>query len=306
MRYLLIFVFSGLLTGCIGTDFTDEPLGPKPAQAVIDQSDVSLIKGESQELSFRVLATDGNEIPAEWAWSSRDQAVATVDGAGLVSAIDVGQTWVDGMVSADLADSVLVTVVADPNAVAAVTIEGDTTNLPLGETRQFTARIRNAQGQELTGIPVSWASSNPSIASIDDKGVVTALSDGATQITATADGVNSVPFSLIAGDVSGIRSGMFRGLNGYSTEGTAVLDPQSGAPTLSFGQDFQAQSGPGLYVYLSPEERGVAGGVNLGELTSTSGAQSYEIPNTVNTDNFNFVIIYCQPFGVPFGTCRIE
>ncbi len=61
-----------------------------------------------------------------------------------------------------------------------------------------------------------------------------------------------------------------------------------------------------MYIYLSPEEEGVSGGVNLGELKSTSGAQTYAIPASVDPADFDYVIIYCQPFGVPFGTATLE
>ena len=39
---------------------------------------------------------------------------------------------------------------------------------------------------------------------------------------------------------------------------------------------------------------------------SLEEVEVYPIPNTVNTDNFNFVVIYCQPFGIPFGVCSFE
>lgn len=306
MRIFACLFLCLLAAGCIGTDLVDTPLAPAPAQAVIEENSLSLISGESYTLSYRILATDGSEISGEWIFSSRNAGIATVEAGGLVSAVDVGQTWIDGFVSAGVADSVLVTVIADPDAVAAVIIEGDTSNLSTGESRQLSVRVENTNGAELSGIPVEWSSSDPAVAAVDANGLVEALSDGRTNITVTAEGVSSLPFPIRVGQMSAQRSGSFRGLNGYSAEGSAVLRQEDDAAELVFESNFRTQNGPGLYIYLSPEEEGVSGGVNLGELKSTSGAQTYAIPASVDPADFDYVIIYCQPFGVPFGTATLE
>ena len=307
MSNFSLIVVAFLLSGCIGTDFTDEPLRPAPVQAVIEEQNLSLLVGQSHLLSFRILASDGSQIEGEWQWSSRNQTVATVDSEGLVSAIGAGQTWLDGALSTSLRDSVLVAVVADPAAVAVVLIEGDASNLAVGESRQLTASAHNAQGQILDGIPIAWSSSNPTAMAIADDGRVMALNEGQADIIATAADIRSLPFRLEAGSGgSTVRSGSFRGLNGYNVRGAATLTQTSSGAELAFGSDFLSQSGPGLYVYLSPQENNVAGGVRLGKLSANSGAQAYAIPNTVNPDDFSFVIIFCQPFSIPFGVCALQ
>jgi len=75
---------------------------------------------------------------------------------------------------------------------------------------------------------------------------------------------------------------------------------------LKFSSDFVCQNGPGLYIYLSPISSGVTGGLSLGMIKSTSGAQEYELPNGSNPDLYDHVIIYCQPFGVLFGAASFE
>lgn len=306
MRYLTFLILAFLVSSCIGTDFIDEPLRPAAAQAAIEERSLSLFIGESQRLNFRILASDGSETIGTWQWSSRDETVATVGSDGLVTAINIGQAWVDGIVNTVLRDSVLITVVADLDAVASVTIEGDATNLQLGESRQLTATVRNAQGQMLSGIPIEWGSSNPDAITIDNSGLARAAGEGAAEIAAVAAGVSSVPFRLEVGSGASVRSGAFSGLNGYNVQGTATLTQSSSSAMLAFGSDFLSQSGPGLYVYLSPQQNSVAGGVQLGKLSANAGAQSYAIPSTLNLADFGFVIIYCQPFGIPFGACALQ
>jgi hypothetical protein len=80
---------------------------------------------------------------------------------------------------------------------------------------------------------------------------------------------------------------------------------ESGA-LLSFAENFQSQAGPGLYVYLSPIGNGVSGGIELDELKSNSGAQEYPLPEDIDPADFEFVIIYCKPFGVPFGAAQLQ
>jgi len=304
---LSVFLFLSLLAaGCIGTDLVDEPLGPVPSQAVIEESALSLLPGESRQLTYRILATNGQEIDGKWRWNSRDESVAAVDGEGLISAVNAGQTWIDGTVAPAAADSVLVTVVADPSLVASVTIEGENTAMAVGEVRQLSAVARNAQGQTIDGISFAWSSSAAAVATVDENGMVVATGNGTVNITAAAEGITSLPFAILVGSSSQQRSGAFEGLNGYSVSGTAVLERGEAGTQLLFNDDFRAQNGPGLRVYLSPQKDGVSGGVDLGELTATSGAQSYEIPGTVNTDNFDFVIIHCQPFDIPFGAAELE
>jgi photosystem II stability/assembly factor-like uncharacterized protein len=51
-----------------------------------------------------------------------------------------------------------------------------------------TATPRDAAGNVLTGLPVTWTSSSPVVATIDATGLVTALADGRTTLTATIGG----------------------------------------------------------------------------------------------------------------------
>ena len=54
-------------------------------------------------------------------------------------------------------------------------------------------------------------------------------------------------------------------------------------------------------MYLATSATSVTGGAMLGPLEMTTGAQLYTVPEGVNLATYDFVIVYCQPFGVPFG-----
>ena len=307
MKLNTYLFFSILLTisSCIGTDFVDEPLGPVPSLLELSHASLILLEGESQQLSAQVFASDGSMLEAMVNWDSRDPSIATVESTGLLTAVASGQVWID-VFTQTLEDSVLVTVSVDPEALASITITTSPMNLSIGETLQLEVELSNANGMSLTDKVVTWSSTDTDICSVDDNGLVTALANGAAQITASSEGVSSLPISLMVGADSNSRSGSFRGLNGYSVEGTAAIERAADQTMVVFESDFRSQSGPGLFVYISPNATNVTRRVSLGELKAQSGAQSYPIPDNVDPDDFDHVLIYCQPFRVPFGTANFQ
>ena len=60
----------------------------------------------------------------------------------------------------------------------------------LGNTATLTARVLDAQGNEISGEAVSWSSNFPEVATVDAAGVVTAVVNGRATVTASASGVS--------------------------------------------------------------------------------------------------------------------
>jgi len=72
-------------------------------------------------------------------------------------------------------------------------------------------------------------------------------------------------------------------------------------------QDFKVDNGPDLHVYLVPINpvpssigSEIPGSVDLGALKGNIGDQNYEIPADLDLSQFQSVVIWCQPFRVPF------
>jgi len=72
--------------------------------------------------------------------------------------------------------------------VASVAVTPSSASLLVGTTQQLTASPLDAEGNLLTGRPVTWASANPAIASVDAAGLVTAHTAGSATISATSEG----------------------------------------------------------------------------------------------------------------------
>jgi hypothetical protein len=64
-------------------------------------------------------------------------------------------------------------------------------DLNVGQVATLVATPRDVNGNTLSGRPVSWNSSAPNVATVSVSGVVTALTAGTTDITATIEGVNA-------------------------------------------------------------------------------------------------------------------
>jgi len=205
----------------------------------------------------------------------------------------------------DFRDSVLVTVTSDPDDVASVVIEGDNSNMEIGESRQLSSIVRTAAG-DVVETDVTWSTSDASVLSVDASGQVTAEAEGSASITAMAEDILSEPFTIEVGTSVESRSGEFSGRNGYNASGTATLEASGDEAVLKFSSDFVTQNGPGLYIYLSTKDNSVQGALELGKIQSTSGAQEYELPAGSDPSPYDHVIIYCKPFGVLFGVASFE
>lgn len=102
------------------------------------------------------------------------------------------------IVSADSVDRATYPITADvpEYTVANVGVSGPAT-LSVGTKRRFTAYLLSQTGQNLTGFPVRWTSSDVNVALVDATGMVEALTPGVAVITATVDGqAGAAPVSV--------------------------------------------------------------------------------------------------------------
>ena len=135
--------------------------------------------------------------------------------------------------------------------------------------------------------------------------VLFAVTSGTVEVIATADGVMSSPAIIQVESEQLTRTGTFQRSPGtsYRVEGSAELE--DGGAILRFGDDFSCSNGPRLHVYLSKSSRFGGDSRDLGPLKSTAGTQSYTIPSTTNSSEFNYILVHCVPFNVTFGFAEL-
>jgi trimeric autotransporter adhesin len=146
--------------------------------------------GGTTTLSAALLDAAGDTIRQRTATISvvpADTAIASVTAAGVVTGRAVGTARIVAA-SEGKADTTRVTVTLRP--VATVTVTPADTTVRVGNSVQLTATLRAANNAVLTGRTVTWASSDPAIATVNTSGRVTgvAASSQFVTITATSEG----------------------------------------------------------------------------------------------------------------------
>ena len=99
-----------------------------------------------------------------------------------------------------------------------------------------------------------------------------------------------------------VKSGNFEGLAGHYAEGLAKIIEVEGSTFLRF-EDFEVTNGPDLRVYIT-KDGDVKNGIHLEKLKGSKGNQNYELED-IDIEQYNTVVIYCQPFGVYFGEAEL-
>lgn len=311
MRSLLPALIASLalsVGGCVGTDFIADPPPVFEPRLEISPTMLALAQGDMAQLMATYFDMSGEAVPdATITWTISDPARATIDATGAVVAQTPGQAEITATTSGITSDPILLTVVADANQVASVIVAPDTVMIEPTSRTRFTAQAFNVAGDVLDGGAITWRSSDPAIATIDADGLATGVAPGVVDIIATIDGVASAPATLIV--LGSNRTGTFQRSPGtsYRLAGMATLQERpDGTLELQFSDDFFSSSGPSLFVYLSTSNRVGSGSLQVAELQSTSGAQTYVLPTNITLDQYDWVIIHCVPFNVSFGYARLN
>ncbi len=148
-----------------------------------------LTVGSSSQFSATALDASGGVVTGRpVTWSTSDAAVATVSTSGLVSALAPGNVQLTATIGG-VDGTATVTVAAV--SVASVSVTPGSASLVVGGTVQLAATARDASGNVLSGRAVAWSSATPAVATIDANGLVTAVSPGTSDMTATVDGVTA-------------------------------------------------------------------------------------------------------------------
>lgn len=163
--------------------FTGEKDAPTPEPAVLtmNKTSVELTVGSS----FALTVSGADKV----AFSSSDEAVATVSANGTVQAVSTGSA----VITASAADTtatcrVAVTAAVDqpdtPSDLAIYSVYGESvvTDVTIEAGKEA---LMEVQGTDST---VTWSIEDSSIATVDSSGMVKGVASGETDLTATVDG----------------------------------------------------------------------------------------------------------------------
>jgi hypothetical protein len=98
--------------------------------------------------------------------------------------------------------------------------------------------------------------------------------------------------------------GNLSGSGGHNVSGAVRIYNDNGTKTLRL-ENFSTTNGPDLKVYLS-KDLNAASFINAGNLRSTSGNQNYSLSGMPDFSQYRYVLIWCQQFGVLFGSAQVQ
>ncbi|MEX2155527.1 MAG: Ig-like domain-containing protein [Gemmatimonadales bacterium] len=163
-----------------------------PATALLDAL------GATRQFSAEAFDGNGNPVATTFTWTSSDPLVASVDGTGLATALANGAVTIAAS-SGGVSDSADLTV---QQVVDSVVLTPSSALLTaIGDTQRFTAAARDSLGSAVAGAVFTWATTDPLVGLVDTAGLVTAVAEGTTDVTATTAGVQGrapVTVSLLA------------------------------------------------------------------------------------------------------------
>ncbi|MBV6521923.1 MAG: hypothetical protein MNPFHGCM_02067 [Gemmatimonadaceae bacterium] len=167
--------------------------GPPPPPAVhtlaVTLNASALRPGQFTQGTAVATDSTGGPIPGiAYSWASSNDSVASVNSDGLVSALAPGAVTISASAGGKTGAADLV-VTAVPPAVASIIVSLVSDTLAVGERQQASAVARDAQGNAVVGVPLSWSVSSTSILAVSANGEVTALAEGTADVEATAGGV---------------------------------------------------------------------------------------------------------------------
>lgn len=149
----------------------------------INETEVSVIMGQTQQLTLTATPEDADISSV--AWSSDDEDVATVSPEGIVTAVLKGTANITAKVGGVSATAV-VTVVLPEGGVESIEInQSEIPALNIGKTYQLTLSL---SPDDADASRIKWRTDNERVAAISSDGIVTAIGYGRTFVYAEADG----------------------------------------------------------------------------------------------------------------------
>lgn len=189
---------SGVSASCTVTVTT-------PVQSITMSPKVaSIAVGEKMTLTATVLPEDADNRKVKW--TSSKPEVVTVSDDGEITGAGSGEAVVTAYSDekSDVKAECTVTVIKEKKPVSSVTFNVTSQQMNVNTTFQIVATV---QPEDATSKVLQWTSSNESVATVDDKGLVSAKAEGSTNIVALAtDGSGkSATCSITVVDPSNIK-----------------------------------------------------------------------------------------------------
>lgn len=178
---VMVVAIALLMTGC-GVNITQIGL---PVEMTIEKGDavqLDVVYGAEKETTEEKLAEAAAKLTLNW--STSDETVVAVDETGMITAVAAGEADITVAVKDSEIQAVChVTVVAPATGVSAP----GSLELKMGQEEQIKAAI---EPLDATDVKLVYESSDETVATVDEDGKITAISEGSCTITTSVYGVD--------------------------------------------------------------------------------------------------------------------
>ena len=183
-------------------------------------------------------------------------------------------------------------------------------------SHQLSVRFFNNVGAE-EFIAVEYNSTDETVATVGDRGLIQTLTEGRTTIEVNAlspegielsDAFDLEVTSAISGPSATEGFGQIETSSSYILTGAFTIRelPESGVLQINIDESYRADTDlPGLYVYLTNNPFSIANALEIGPVEIFSGSHQYTIPET-RLNEYSYLLYWCKPFEVKVGDGRIE
>ena len=178
---------------------------------------------------------------------------------------------------------------------------------------QFEVAYTDEMGNPATPPQVTWTSSNNDIIEVDANGTIQAIMSGTVTLTVSIQisstliqAHNQILVNAPVMEMIISFSGKVVSKSSYTLQGGFTLAESENGLILSLDEDYKASTAlPGLYVYLSNNANTTAGAYEIGKVTVFAGAHSYQLPNSIELMDYQYILYWCKPFNVKVGEAKI-
>ncbi len=155
-----------------------------PTQLQVLPNPIQLLLTESMTLETRFVRADGAPAACRRvAWRSLRPEVANVDGQGQVVGVTTGSGVIEANAGPGLVDRVVVHVTTEE-----FRFRRDLLSLPPTESESLVVVVPSQNNRPITNTELQWATTNPNVAIVSTRGVVTGITAGATEVIARGFG----------------------------------------------------------------------------------------------------------------------
>jgi uncharacterized protein YjdB len=167
------------------------PDGAAVDSIIVAPQTASVFVGSSLSLTAEVLDASGDVLPSVGVtWTSEDNSIALVTQDGIVTGRQAGTVRI---AASSWGKNAVATITVNPAltvlpAVGRIVIAPSNPRINEGESIQLTATVLDVEDRVITGMTITWSSSNTSRATVDNTGLVRGISSGTVNVSASAGG----------------------------------------------------------------------------------------------------------------------